>query len=154
MSKARSTERQTAVHVEGVTQLLRALSKIDKDLQANVRDASQAIANDLVASARGAAHTRLQALAASALTAKRDRVPVVKVGTSMVRPGTSATDIFYGAEFGGGKRPTTRQFPAHKGRQGYFLYPQARAHSSRYMSLWADAIDEAFEAWNSRGLGI
>jgi hypothetical protein len=145
-------DRQTGLHVQGVNQLLRALSSIDRDLQNEVRDASQEIANNLAASAKNAAHTPLQVLAASGLSAKRDRVPVVRVGTTMLRPGTSATDIFYGAEFGGGRRPTTRQFPDHKGRQGYFLYPTASAQSARNMSLWADAIDKAFEAWNSRGI--
>lgn len=141
------------VEIKGLTQLLRALNKIDKDLQNKVRDASQQIANDLVSGAKNAASTPLQNLAASALKAKRDRVPVVKVGTGMLRPGTRGTDIFYGAEFGGGARPTTQQFLPHRGRRGYFLYPTARARSRRYTDLWADAVDDAFKAWNYRAPG-
>ena len=35
-----------------------------------------------------------------------------------------------GAEFGGGRRPRTRQFPPHLGRQGYFVYPTVRAFAA------------------------
>lgn len=140
--------RDTEVEIKGINQLLRALNKIDKDLQNKVRDASGKIASDLVAGAKSAAHTRQQALAAQALKVKRDRVPVVRVGKTMLRPGLKGTDIFYGAEFGGGRRPTTQQFPEHRGRRGYFLYPTARARGKRYADLWADAVDDAFEAWN------
>lgn len=142
----RTTE--TATEIKGITQLLRALNKIPKDLQNDVRDASQQIANDLVSGAKNAAHTPLQQLAASGLKAKRDRVPVIRVSKAMLRPGTTGTDVFYGAEFGGGRRPTTQQFLSHKGRQGYFLYPTARARGKRYADMWADAVDHAFKAWN------
>lgn len=150
MAKA---ERDTTVEIKGMRELLKALSKIDKDLQNDVRDASVKIADDLVSGAKSRAHTRLQVLAASSLKAKRDRVPVVRVPRTQVRPGTKATDIFYGAEFGGGRRPTTQQFPEHMGRRGYFLYPTARARGKRYADLWADAVDEAFKAWNYRAPG-
>ena len=32
-------------------------------------------------------------------------------------------DIFFGVEFGGGRRSTTRQFPHHRGKKGYVLFP-------------------------------
>tara|TARA_R110000824_G_scaffold91499_1_gene222704 strand:- start:208 stop:732 length:525 start_codon:yes stop_codon:yes gene_type:complete len=32
-------------------------------------------------------------------------------------------DIFFGVEFGGGRRSTTRQFPRHRGKKGYVLFP-------------------------------
>ena len=143
-----AAERDNVTEVKGLTQLLRALNKIPKDLQNDVRDASQQIANDLVSGAKNAASTPLQNLAAQGLKAKRDRVPVVRVAKAMLRPGTRGTDVFYGAEFGGGRRPTTQQFPTHRGRRGYFLYPTARARSRRYTDLWADAVDDAFKAWN------
>lgn len=142
--------RDTTVEIKGITQLLKALNKIPKDLQNDVRDASQQIASDLVAGAKNAAHTPLQQLAATGLKAKRDRVPVVRVGKAMIRPGTKATDIFYGAEFGGQRRPSTQQFLTHQGRRGYFLYPTARARGKQYSDMWADAVDHAFKAWSYR----
>jgi len=144
----RTTE--TTVEIKGMKQLLRACSKIDKDLQNDIRDASAEIASDLVSGAQSAASTPLQNLAASGLKVKRDRVPVVRVGRTTVRPGTRLTDIFYGAEFGGGRRPTTQQFLPHRGRQGYFLYPVARSRGRAYSDMWADAIDQAFATWDYR----
>ena len=32
-------------------------------------------------------------------------------------------DIFFGVEFGGRRRSTTRQFPRHRGKKGYVLFP-------------------------------
>lgn len=140
----------TTVQVVGIRPLLRALSQIDKDLNKYVRDASGAIAGDLVTGATAAARTPGQRLAASGLQVKRDRIPVVKVGTAIVRDGVRATDVFYGYEFGGGRRPTTQQFPPHQGRRGYFFYPTARARGARYFEMWADAVDTAFKVWDYR----
>lgn len=146
MAKAETAQ---ALDIKGVNALLRALSKIPKNLQADVRDASQAIANDLAAGARGAAHTPLQRMASTGLKAKRDRVPVVQT-SGMVRAGVRMRDVFYGAEFGGGRRATTQQFPPHKGQVGYFLYPYARAHANKYADMWADAVDKAFKDWDDQ----
>lgn len=142
----------TVGEIKGLNKLLKLLNQLPKDLQAEVRDASGAIGDQLVAGAKNAAHTPLQRLAAQGLKVKRDRVPVVKVGKGLVRPGVWASDVFYGAEFGGGRRPTTRQFLPHRGRDGYFLYPTARANGKRYHELWAEAIDKAFKDWNKGGL--
>ena len=142
----------TVAEIKGLNQLLRVLNKIPKELQNEVRDAAQEIATDLVAGAKSAAHTPLQQLAASGLKAKRDRVPIVRVPRTMARPGTRYTDIFYGAEFGGGARPSTQQFLPHRGRQGYFLYPTARARARKHTELWAEAVDKAFKDWDHREL--
>lgn len=142
------TQTDTVAEIKGLSQLLRVLNKIPKELQNEVRDASQDIASDLVAGAQAAAHTPLQHLAASGLKAKRDRVPVIRVPRTMARPGTKYTDIFYGAEFGGGARPSTQQFPTHRGRLGYFLYPTARARGRKYAEKWAEAVDKAFKDWD------
>lgn len=139
----------TAIEVVGVNKLLRVLSKIPKELQAEVRDASQAIANDLVSAAKNAAHTPTQRLVAGGLKARRDRVPVVATSGSL-KPGVRTRDVFYGAEFGGGRRPSTQQFPPHRGRLGYFFYPTARARGAKYADMWGDAIDKAFKDWNDQ----
>jgi hypothetical protein len=126
------------------------LNKLPKDLNNETRDASQEIAGKLVSAATQAAHTPLQQLAAKGLKAKRDRIPVVTV-SGTVRKGVKATDIFYGAEFGGQRRPTTMQFQPHIGKRGYFVYPTLRAQGSRYYDMWVDAIDKAFKDWEHRG---
>lgn len=139
---------QTAFEVRGISELLRALGKIPKDLQNDVRDASTEIANDLVNAASNAASTPQQQLAATGLKVKRDRVPSIRVGRNMVKPGVRESDIFYGAEFGGRGRPTTMQFPPFRGTRGYFFYPTARAMGEANFKKWTDAVDKAFAAWD------
>lgn len=137
--------------VEGLRALLRALNKIPKDLQNEIRDASTEIATELVSGARNAAHTPLTQMVASGLKVKRDRIPVVRTGVGKVGSGGARMpDVFYGAEFGGRKRPTTQQFLPHRGQRGYFLYPTARANGKRYFTLWADAVDKAFKQWDHK----
>ena len=146
---AKSQTGETGIQVAGVKALLRALNKIPKDLQNDVRDASQRIATDIVTGAKNASHTPLQRMVAGGLVARRDRVPVVKTAGT-VGAGVPTRDVFYGAEFGGGRRPTTQQFPTHKGTQGYFLYPYIRSHSIGYSEIWGDAIDKAFKDWDNQ----
>lgn len=141
-----------AWEVKGINQLLRVLNKLPKDLQNDVRDASQGIADNLAAGAKQAASTPQQRLAALTLKARRDRVPVV-TASGTARTGVTARDVFFGAEFGGGRRLTTRQFPPWRGSgstAGYFLYPTARQRGKRYFEMWAEAIDKAFKDWNYR----
>jgi hypothetical protein len=47
-----------------------------------------------------------------------------------------------GHEFGGGGRPRTRQFPPHKGKEGYFLFPTIRS-LFRDDSPWQRIVDDA-----------
>lgn len=145
-----AANKDVTVEIQGIKKLLRVLGQLPKDLQNEVRDASTEIATSLVSGAKQNARTPLQAMVAGGLKVKRDRVPVVHVGRGMVRPGVRETDVFYGAEFGGRGRRTTQHFPAHKGTQGYFLYPYARSHGKAHAELWAEAIDKAFKQWDYR----
>lgn len=51
---------------------------------------------------------------------------------------------FYGHEFGGGARPETRQFPVHRGVDGYFLYPTVREEVKHAARDWNRIFDEVF----------
>lgn len=138
----------TVGEIKGINQLLKVLSKLPKDLQANVRDASGDIAEGLKDAATNAAHTPLQALAAQGMKVRRDKVPILRVGKNQVRPGTRENDIFFGAEFGGQRRPTTMQFQPHRGQRGYFLYPTARANGRKNAEMWIKAVDDAMKSWD------
>lgn len=141
-------ENTVAFEVAGLRDFLRMLNTLPKEFNAQVRDAASDIGASLVSDATNAARTPLQRLAASGLRVKRDRIPVVRSGTTLVKPGVRANDIFFGAEFGGRRRPTTQQFLPHRGRTGYFLYPTARANSRNYMERWGKAIEDAMAAWD------
>lgn len=54
--------------------------------------------------------------------------------------------MIMGAEFGGGRRSTTRQFPSWRGADrdaGYMLYPALRAEERNIQSTVVKLIDEA-----------
>lgn len=51
-------------------------------------------------------------------------------------------DVFFGAEFGGRARKTTRQFLRHRGRQGYFFWQAVRDSRSYIAKEYARAIDD------------
>lgn len=148
-----------------VAGLNRALRALPKTASANLRDASQAIADKVAKDAAGAATSQggLAAIVAPTIRSGRDRVPVVKMGSSARLPtsgdgwtrqrlGQRQTigDVIWGAEFGGGKRPTTRQFLPWRGNDtgaGYFLWPTVRGDrdfiEKEYGDAILDAIDEA-----------
>ena len=61
-----------------------------------------------------------------------------------VRGGGPKAPAFYGHEFGGGGRPVTRQFPPHRGREGYFLYPVVRQEVREAAEDWNRIFDDVF----------
>lgn len=133
------------VEVKGLPQLIRATGKIQKDLPDRTQEAAASIARDIVAGARGYARTPQASLAASTLSAGTDG----QAGTV-----TSTAAMFAGAEFGGGMRASTRQFPPYMGKRGYFLYPWMRAHAQRLNDQWDKAIDDAMAVWDYKPGGI
>lgn len=151
----------TFYQVEGLNRTLRRLPK-----EANValRDASQAIASMIAATASSAARSvgGVAGIVAPTIKAKRDRVPIVKMGSSAKLPmegngwtrksrkGDRQTigDVIWGAEFGGGKRPTTRQFKPWLGNDtgaGYFLWPTIRGEREFIEKAYGDAILDAVD---------
>ena len=106
------------VQIEGITDFLRDLSKTYPDFNKEARIASQGVAELLVVAAtfEAASVTRnRQALEVmKGLRAQRDRIPTIKLQeksgfVSKSKPNRSRKtkvtrgDVFFGAEFGGGK---------------------------------------------------
>jgi len=86
------------------------------------------------------------------LRARRDRIPTIKLDAkqgfvSASRPNrkrktkVTAGDVFFGAEFGGRRRPTTMQFLRHRGRQGYFFWQAVRDNKSYIAKAYSEKID-------------
>lgn len=144
--------------------LNRALRKLPKAAVTQLRDASQAIATRVADDARVRAQSvgGVAALVAPTLRVGRDRVPAVKMGSSQTLPdsgdgwererdSTNQTigDVMWGAEFGGGRRATTRQFAPWRGSgrdAGYFLYPAIRQDEDWIEERYSEALGEALEA--------
>ena len=109
-------------------------------------------------------------LVAKGLKARRDRIPTIQLERGMLYPSKSRknktrgksgligpglasagikgfdrkaymSDVFFGAEFGGGARKTTRQFLRHRGRQGYFFWQAVRDNKSYIVEEYSNAIE-------------
>jgi hypothetical protein len=120
----------------------RALRQLPKHLQKEMRKASQDIAQDIATAASGMARSQggVASHVAPSIKAKRDRYPVIVLGGG--RLGGPA----YGAEFGGGARPRTRQFEPHRGTRGYFMFPTVRDRSDEAMGAWLKALQKSLDA--------
>lgn len=137
-----------------VAGLNKALKTLPKEASKRLRDAAQSIAIDVAATAAGRASAigGVAKYVAPTIKAPRDRVPVVKMGGNSRLPGDrsgerqSVGDVIWGAEFGGGARPSTRQFSPHKGRTGYFLWPTVRAENQDIADAYSEALLDALEA--------
>jgi len=80
------------------------------------------------------------------ITSSRDSMRAVTTGidAKIVAGGPSAPS-FFGHEFGGGRRPTTRQFPAFKGATGYVLYPAIRKRTEVAEKQWLELAESVIE---------
>jgi hypothetical protein len=145
--------RRTAFRVEGVNEAMRMFRNLDKAAQKPVRDASQRIAvkTAQAASAQSAmTGYRIHRLAARSLRARRDRVPMLILGSSKVLPGREKrrnkrrqtfNAIAAGAEFGGSRGSKAAaagvrkggSLPYHAGgRVRYSVYKQRTSQFPPY----------------------
>ena len=157
---------KVGIEVPDLKKTLATLTKLPGEATAAMRDASQQIAaveGDRLRSAGMSSGVILAKLVAGVIRAKRDRVPSIAAGgTKKVAPSRkiyrsttnrtktgrgklvkpSAGDIFFGAEFGGRRRKTTQQFRPHRGRKGYWFWPQLRADEARMISAYDEAVTD------------
>lgn len=100
------------------------------------------------------------------LRARRDRIPTIKLDSQKLFPSKSRSntrrtrgkafgpgmtrkvtygDVFFGAEFGGRAKSTTKQFLRHRGRQGYFFWQAVRDNKSYIAKEYSDSIDRVLK---------
>jgi hypothetical protein len=139
--------------------LNKALRSLPKEVSAKMRDAAQGIAGKVAGKAAGAAQSEggVAALVAPTIKARRDRIPVVRMGSNARLPSDSRNrigdrqtigDVIWGAEYGGGSKPTTRQFEPWRGSgtgAGYFLWPTVRGMNTEIDDTYSKALLEALE---------
>jgi hypothetical protein len=148
------------LQIRGLKETLRAFNAYGKDANRELRQAAGGVADSLVpvlVLAAGMASPQA-ALVAPSVRRRSDRVPVIVAGGSRrVRPSTrsgrrvTAGDIFFGSEFGGGRRPSTRQFPPWVGTTGYWFWPTVRAHLPRLRREYIRTLDELAARWAQGG---
>lgn len=153
---AKAERVRTAVEVVGLDAARHAFDRYGREVAPAMRDVAQeATARFTPAlSAAMRADSGQSALVAVTVRPVRDRVPAIAVGGSRKVAGSSsrrskatAGDVFFGAEFGGRRRPTTQQFRQHRGRRGYAFYPALRHHTDDLIRAYLDGLDRLALEW-------
>jgi hypothetical protein len=145
------------VEVKGIYEFLRDASKADKRFDVESRVAAGKVAENLLVKARveaGSVFRNRQALEVmKGMRVGKDRIPKVYLATksgfvSVSNPNrkrkrkVTRGDVFFGAEFGGGARPRTKQFLRHRGKTAYFFWPTVRKEKENIAREYLDAIQK------------
>lgn len=148
MARASNTNRvKVGVKIDGLDEGIRAMRRLDADAKKEVRAASKRIAERLV----GAASSLMSSLGpqaglvAGTFKAMAGDTPTIKAaGAKKITPdGATAGQVWFGVEFGGGARRTTRQFQPHRGKDGYAFWPTVRAQHDQIRDDYLDAVAQA-----------
>jgi hypothetical protein len=144
------------IEILGIAEFLRDASRADANFNGEMRKASRQVAASLVIKAKAEAATVTRSRQAiqvmRGMKARSDRIPTVSLSEkspfisksnpskNRKRPVTRG-DVFFGAEFGGGATPRTKQFLRHRGRSGYFFWPTVRKEKENIAKEYLAAID-------------
>jgi hypothetical protein len=144
------------VVVKDLFETLRKFQKASPEFNKEMRKVAYTIARDIEAKVRieaGSVSRASQAIqVAKGLRASNERIPTIKLRdkeafVSKSRPNSKRRikvtrgDVFFGAEFGGGARPSTRQFLRHRGQSGYFFWPTVRKRKNEIAKEYLEGID-------------
>jgi hypothetical protein len=144
------------VVVKDLFETLRKFSKASPQFNKEMRKVAYTIAKDLSTEVRitaGTVSRASQAIqVAKGLRASNDRIPTIKLRAnesfvSKSRPNSKRKrkvtrgDVFFGAEFGGGLTPKTKQFLRHRGQSGYFFWPTVRRRKNQIAKEYLEGID-------------
>ena len=173
-----------AIEIVGIAKFLRDASRANQKFDNEMRTAAQKVAQTLVEKAKVEAASVTRSSQATevmkGMQARRDRIPKVSLNSksgfvSKSNPNRNRKrkvtrgDVFFGAEFGGGKFGTgmktsasarsvnkkgesrdgyrkggghTSQFLRHRGRKGYFFWPTVRKEKENIAREYLDAIQK------------
>jgi hypothetical protein len=145
------------VVVKDLFETLRKFSKASPQFNKEMRKVAAVIAEDLrqkVIVEAGTVSRARQAVAVAKgfRVIKSERIPTLELRGSSPFPSKSRppskrknkvtrSDVFFGAEFGGQARPTTRQFLRHRGQSGYFFWPTVRKRKNAIAKEYLEGID-------------
>lgn len=134
-----STKRQ-ALYIDGLDVTMAKFRALPKAVREGADEKVREVTKFVATNAVSAASTRAERKAATTIKAQKNTVSLGG-GGKRNRAGSMAL----GTEFGGRGRPTTRQFRAHRGKDGYFFWPSIRANSAQIKQMWDDLVDELLE---------
>jgi len=145
------------VIVKDLYETLRKFDRASYEFSKELRKVAYTIARDLQDHVRVSAGTvsrsRQAIQVAKGLRASNDRIPTIKLRAndqfvSKSRPNRNRNkpvtrgDVFFGAEFGGGLTPKTKQFLRHRGQSGYFFWPTVRKRKNQIAKEYLEGIDK------------
>jgi hypothetical protein len=141
---ARPSILRTDVRIDGVREVLRALNRLPKEANKQLREASfgisEMVAGDIRSAAAADASPQTK-LVAPTVRPRRDRVAAVAAGGSrrVGRRRVPAYKVLFGSEFGS---DAYRQFGRpHAGRKGHWFFPQAEQQQDKVAREWFKAAD-------------
>jgi hypothetical protein len=133
--------KKTGVGIEmfGMDDFLRELRRAPKETRKAVSHANREIAKTVLVRmkqrSRIVPHAAQYQTIIKSLKTPVGTVPKIQAGGTNPKAAThrrmidgkktrpASGDIFFGVEFGGGRKSTTRQFPPWRGKKGYVLFP-------------------------------
>ena len=153
------------IEILGIADFLRDASRADANFNNEMRKAAEKVAQNLLDKAKVEAgrvtRSRQAVEVMKGMSASRDRIPTIKLKENSpfqsksnkftssyniktkrrVKRKVTRGDVFFGAEFGGGATPKTKQFLRHRGRSGYFFWPTVRKEKENIANEYLAAID-------------
>lgn len=140
------------VTIEGLRELQAVLAALpavaDRDLAKRLGDFIEAQPSKI--QARASRSGKLARMAARSVHAARTRQGgQIIAGGGGILPTGSGTygDVFFGAEFGGGTRPTTRQFKPYQPK-GYWFFPQWEQDEEQLDDILDQVADRLGQVWS------
>ena len=141
-----------AVEMYGMDDFLRQLRFAPSETKKEIGKGNKAIAEKVAVEMKQRARIIWSAqqyeTIVPSLRAVQGTVPKVKIGgarkaaVSRRRNRPSAGEFVMGAEFGGRNQKTTMQFPIHRGRKGYVLFPTIRRLHGLIKREYTDNIEK------------
>lgn len=139
MARTQRVSSGMGVQVQGLTELRNALKEVGPESAKAMVKVGREVARDVVSEAKGRAQA-LGGVAAKAAPSLRASAGAKSAGVGLGGPSAPWAP---GAEFGGGRRPTTRQFQPWRGNgpgAGYFVYPTIRDNEEQIVESYYDGL--------------
>lgn len=158
MPPGRIRDYTQTTEVEGLKELRAEMRKAGPEMAKKLQQVNKKLVERVATRAKGRFYATVSAAdgRAAPLIQKPSGRGSISRSRESIRPNATQTSAsivgggpkapgFFGHEFGGGARPTTRQFPIHRGRDGYVLYPTVRQEMRTASKEWEEIFDEVFE---------
>lgn len=154
------------IRIDGVRETLAAFRQMPKEASDALRERSKELAQTIAdrVKAAGQAEGAQAAKLARTVRAQRDRVPVIAVGGTrkIGRQGEPAYSMVFASEFGMNRRTGwyaaerydddagASQYPPHRGRQGYWIFPTVERSEGEISDAWNRVADDILDQFGRR----